>query len=109
MRDISKYNLLFNGRIYKKGMTAAEIAEVLNCEKNTVYKAAMEGTKIKKHYSLERVETAGQATVLDPKSKIPSEFEKQWREETARFKNVQWVKIGGKKLQVNRACRKRNL
>lgn len=88
------YNVYDNGELILTNVTTAEIKEALGFAPPSIPQYVGTGHRFKGRYTFKwgkPVETVDQ-TLL--------EFKKEWEEAIAPFKNVVWVKEGGRKLTI---------
>ena len=87
MSKAARFDIFYQGRLYRKNLTAAEITKEFGCKSAMVYQAANTGHKINR--------------VFEVKASIPDNFDEEWRKCTEAFKNVIWVQSGGKRLMLH--------
>lgn len=100
------YNVYYDGKIYRKNLTVAQIAKELGCSEVNVYNAAKRGSNLCRKFKVAKVGEKPRPKPVATESKdVPEDFERQWFEETGRFKNVVWVQTGGKRLVISHGKR----
>lgn len=106
------YNVYYDGKIFRKNLTVAQIAKELGCSEVNVYNAAKRGSNLCRKFKVAKVgEKPGEVKKPRPKpvatesKDVPEDFERRWLEETGRFKNVVWVQNGGKRLVIKHGKR----
>lgn len=96
MPKVNKYNVYDNGELVLEEVTHRVVVNALGCPTINVAMYAIQGTKYKHRYLFELCGTEGTRAAVDPK------FEREWNAAVALFKNVIWVKKGGRRLRVGR-------
>lgn len=86
------YNIHTKGRLLKE-VDRNKIAEYTGMHLNSVSKHAREGTIYKEKYKV---------VIVADKEKLTkdSKFMHEWEDTVAPFRNVEWVKSGGRQLKV---------
>lgn len=87
---INKYNVYDNGELILENATRKEIVETLGCTTINIPTYADKNVKFQKRYTFE---------VAGSEEKEESDFEREWNKTIRLFKNVVWVKEGGRKLR----------
>ena len=93
MPKVNKYNVYDNEELIIENATHREIAKQIDCSTISISNYAEDGTKYAGRYTFELCEN------IYPEIK-ESTFEREWNAAVAPFKNVIWVKSGGKYLKV---------
>ena len=88
------YNAYDNGEIILKNVTSQEIRDHIGEKALNIAGYANNGHKYKGRYTFEIVDET------DAKRQEEIEFINAWTEAVRPFKNVIWVKSGGRKLKV---------
>ena len=94
MRKINRYNVYDNDRLIIENATNAEIMKALDCNTICINTYAEEKMRYKGRYTF----------VLTAKEEIVpyDDFIKEWERMVKLFKNVIWVKSGGRKLCIGK-------
>lgn len=92
---VNKYNVYDNGNLVLENVTSRVIINTLGCT-ISLPRYAEEKTKWKGRYTFESCGVEEKVAAVDPI------FENEWNAAVALFKNVIWVKAGGRKLCVNK-------
>ena len=95
MPKVNKYNVYDNGNLILENVTQRMIVNTLGCTTISIPKYAEERMKWQKRYSFER------CGVETPET-IETAFAREWNAVVALFKNVIWVKKGGRKLCISK-------
>ena len=93
MPKVNKYNVYDNEELIIENATFREIAKQIGCSTISIPKYIDNGNKYAGRYTFELCEN------MYPEIK-ESTFEREWNAAVAPFKNVIWVKSGGKCLKV---------
>lgn len=102
MSKTARFNILYQGRLYRKNLTAAEITKEFGCKSAMVYQAANAGYKLNKVFGVEKIYPEDEKKLENiNKASLPDNFNEEWRRCTEVFKNVIWVKSGGKRLMLH--------
>ena len=96
MPKVNKYNVYDNGKLILEEVTHRAIANTLGCTTISITRYATEKLKWKNRYTFEL------CGVVETSAAVDSKFEKEWNATVALFKNVVWVKEGGRRLNVSR-------
>jgi hypothetical protein len=88
---INRYNVYDNGKLIMENATRKEIVDALGCTTINIIAYADKKLKYQKRYTFE---------VAGSEEKEESDFEREWNKTVRLFKNVIWVKDGGRKLCV---------
>lgn len=90
----NRYNVYDDDSLIIENATSGEITKALDCQTICINTYAEEKMKYKGRYTFVIVET---------EERIPGEdFVKEWQEMVKLFKNVIWVKTGGRKLYLSK-------
>lgn len=95
MPKMNKYNVYDNGNLVLENVTSRVIINTLGCS-ISIPRYAEEKTKWKGRYTFESCGAEELPAAVDPK------FEREWNAAVALFKNVIWVKKGGRRLCVSK-------
>ena len=98
MGKARKFNILKDGHIYKSNLTVAEVAEEIGVSQVTIYKSFSENKTILKVFTVEIASEKSENA--DSYKPLPDNCNEEWINATSAFKNVKWVKAGGKKLEI---------
>lgn len=93
MPKVNKYNVYDNGKLIIENATHREIAKEIDCSTICISNYVDNGNKYAGRYTFELCE------VVQPETKETA-FAREWNAAVALFKNVIWVKSGGKQLRV---------
>lgn len=96
MPKVNKYNVYDNGKLVLEEVTHRVVVNALGCPTINIALYASQGTKYQHRYSFELCGTEETKAAVDPK------FESEWNAAVALFKNVIWVKTGGRRLCVSK-------
>lgn len=88
---INKYNVYDNGELFMKDATNGEIVKALGCTTINIPTYADKKMKYQKRYTFE---VAGSEEIAE------SNFEREWNKTVRLFRNVIWVKEGGRRLRA---------
>ena len=94
MRKINRYNVYDNGHLIIENATSGEITKALDCKTICINTYAEEKMRYKERYTFVIVGTEQQVSDND--------FVKEWEKMVSLFKNVVWVKSGGRKLCIGK-------
>ena len=94
MGKINKYNVYDNGHLIMENATSSEVGEALDCKTICISKYAEEKMRYKGRYTFVLI---GQEEIV-----ANAEFVKEWKSVVRLFKNVIWVKSGGRKFNIGR-------
>ena len=93
MSKAARFNIFYQGRLYRKNLTAAEITKEFGCKSAMVYQAANTGHKINRVFEVKKIYPENEKNLENiNKASIPDNFDEEWRRCTEVFKNVIWVK-----------------
>ena len=95
MPKINKYNVYDNGELIMTCVTHREIAKKIGCSKISIPAYIESGHKYDGRYTFELCENEEK---MDTFQEVI--FKEKWNAVVAPFKNVIWVKSGGKRLKV---------
>lgn len=95
MPKVNKYNVYDNGKLIIENATFREIAQELDCATISIPYYIENECKYQDRYTFELCSTE------HPETK-ESAFAREWNAACAKFKNVIWVKEGGKRLVAPR-------
>lgn len=95
MPKMNKYNVYDNGELIMANVTFRDIAKKIGCSTISIPNYIENGTKYAGRYTFGLCEE-------QPETKETA-FSKKWNATVAPFKNVIWVKSGGKQLRVGGA------
>ena len=95
MPKVNRYDVYDDGKLIMQNATRGEIVDRINCSTINIPNYIDRNNKYKDRYTFKYSET-------DPETKMDSAFAREWEATVALFKNVIWVKTGGKKLMVPR-------
>ena len=87
----NKYNVYDNGKLILQNVTSGEIEKVLGCKTICISNYAEREMKYKDRYTFE---------VTGTEDKAENDFITEWNRTVRLFRNVVWVKNGGRKLCV---------
>ena len=87
---VNTYNVYDNDELIMKDVTRKQIVEALGCTTINIPTYAEEKVKYKKRYTFE---------VAGSDEKEESAFEREWNKTVRLFRNVIWVKEGGRRLR----------
>ena len=93
MAKVNKYNVYDDGKLIIENQTHREIAKQIDCRTVSISKYAESGAKHAGRYTFEVVES------VEPETREDA-FAKEWNAAVALFKNVIWVKSGGRQLRA---------
>ena len=96
MPKVNKYNVYDDGKLIIENVTFREIAQELDCATISIPYYIESGCKYQDRYTFELYSTE------HPETK-ENAFAREWNAACAKFKNVIWVKSGGKRLKVGGA------
>ncbi|MBP3677860.1 MAG: hypothetical protein J6I97_05895 [Agathobacter sp.] len=96
MPKVNKYNVYDNGKLIMKDVTHREIAKAIGCSTISIPQYIENGNKYAGRYIFEF------SGVAEPDN-AETTFAREWNAAVAPFKNVIWVKQGGKRLRVGGA------
>ena len=99
MSKAARFDIFYQGRLYRKNLTAAEITK----EFGGIITIEYQGRKYCHVYSVFRKIYPENEKNLENinKASIPDNFDEEWRKCTEAFKNVIWVQSGGKRLMLH--------
>lgn len=92
MPKANRYNVYDNGKLILKNVTRDVILKTVNCPTINLTCYAEKKVKYQGRYTFELSEVEEEV--------IRTGFAKEWEETVKLFKNVVWVKAGGRKLSV---------
>lgn len=87
---VNKYNVYDNGELILENATNGEILKYLGCTTINIPTYADKKVKYKKRYTFD---------VAGSEEKEESAFEREWNKTVRLFRNVVWVKEGGRRLR----------
>lgn len=93
MPKVNKYNVYDNGKLIIENATHREIAKKIDCSRINIPAYVEVGNRYHGRYTFEISET-------DPQETRETAFEREWNAAVDLFKNVIWVKSGGRQLSV---------
>lgn len=96
MPKVNKYNVYDNGKLVLEEVTHRTVVNTLGCTTINIGLYAERKTKWKDRYTFELCEVEEKSAAVDPK------FESEWNAAVGLFKNVVWVKQGGRRLCVSK-------
>jgi len=96
MPKVKKYNVYDKGKLVLENVTQRIVINALGCTTINIGLYAEKGTRWKERYTFELCGEEEIKTAVDPK------FEKEWNAVVALFRNVIWVKEGGRRLRVGK-------
>lgn len=96
MPKVNKYNVYDNGELIMKDVTHREIAKEIGCSTISIPAYIEAGNRYAGRYTFEL------SGVAEPNN-VETAFAKEWNAAVALFKNVIWVKEGGRRLSVGGA------
>lgn len=97
MPRILKYNVYDNGKMVLEDATAKEVCKYLESDNLRVAWYASEEKVYKDRYAIEKHEPEEKVDTVEEIA-----FKVRWEETVKLFRNVIWVKQGGKRLHVSR-------
>lgn len=92
MPKVNRYNVYDNGKQILRNVPREVILKTINCPTINLSCYAEKNVKYKNRYTFEFSE--------EEEEEIRTGFAKEWEETVNLFKNVIWVKTGGRKLSV---------
>lgn len=90
-----RYNLYDNGKLVLEDATHLDIARAIGCNSIKISNYIKSNSRYKKRYTFEYSDEREQQ--VTPQERL---FIQRWEEVVKPFKNVIWVKEGGRKLRV---------
>ena len=96
MPKVNKYNVYDNGKLIIENATHREIAKEIDCSTICISNYVDNGNKFAGRYTFEF------SGVAEPDN-AETTFVREWNAAVAPFKNVIWVKSGGRRLCVGKA------
>lgn len=95
---MNRYNVYDNRNLILENVTRVEMLKVVDCSKIKIQDYIDEGRTYKGRYTFEYGDAGEKYNAAQQVA-----FEERWKEVVAPFRNVIWVKQGGKRLRVGGA------
>ena len=96
MKQLNKYNVYYKDKLYLKEKTADEISNAICCSAQAVRNAAIRNNILHGKFEIKQIVF----TETTPKY-LSGSFQSEWNKMREMYKNVVWVKQGGKILRVS--------
>lgn len=94
MPKVNRYNVYDNGELILESVTRTDIIKAIGDAPVNITNYADRNVKFLNRYTFEVVETVDQKLMTD------ADIIREWKAAVSLFKNVIWVKEGGRKLVI---------